>query len=91
VYLVEDLHTAYWDEYGGGLNREGTFIEVCKGLIDEMNADWTKEELPATEFTRSTLSMHFYDSMAVFERGRRLPNVDKRISGRAAILKGLLR
>ena len=21
VYMVEDLHTAYWDEYGGGLGR----------------------------------------------------------------------
>ncbi len=91
VYLVEDLHTAYWDEFGGGLKREGTFIEVCKGLIDELNADWTRDALPATEFTHSTLSMHFYDSMAVFERGRRLPHSDVRISGRAAILKGLIR
>jgi hypothetical protein len=43
VYLVEDLHTAYWEEYGGGLKREGTFIEVCKGLIDELNAYWVRE------------------------------------------------
>ncbi len=91
VYLVEDLHTAYWDEYGGGLKRDGTFIELCKGLIDELNAEWTRDALPLTEFTRSTLSMHFYDSMAVFERGRRLPHSDVRISGRAAILKGLTR
>lgn len=91
VYMVEDLHTAYWDEFGGGLKREGTFIEVCKGLIDELNAEWTREALPLTEFTRSTLSMHFYDSMVAFERGRRLPHSDVRISGRAAILKGLTR
>jgi hypothetical protein len=70
VYAVEDLHTAYWDEYGGGLGREGSFIELCKNLIDELNADWSRESLPPTDFTRSTLSMHFYDSMAIFERGR---------------------
>ena len=69
VYMVEDLHTAYWDEYGGGVGREGTFIEICKGLIDELNADHTNGALPPTEFTKSTLSMHFYDSVAVFERG----------------------
>jgi hypothetical protein len=91
VYLVEDLHTAYWDEFGGGLKREGTFIEVSKALIDELNAEWTRDALPATEFTRATLSMHFYDSMVVFERGRRLPHSDVRISGRAAILKSLTR
>ncbi len=70
VYMVEDLHTAYWPEYGGGLRREGSFIGVCKELIDELNADWSRNELPPTEFTKSTLSMHFYDSLAVFERGR---------------------
>jgi hypothetical protein len=91
VYLVEDLHTAYWDEFEGGLKREGTLIEVSKGLIDELNAEWTRDALPATEFTRATLSMHFYDSMVVFERGRRLTHSDVRISGRAAILKSLTR
>jgi hypothetical protein len=91
VYLVEDLHTAYWDEYGGGLGREGTFIEVCKALVDELNADLSRGALPATDFTRSTLSMHFYDSIVAFERGRRLPHSDVRISGRAAIMKGLLK
>lgn len=55
VYMVEDLHTAYWSEYQGGYQRAGTFIEVCKA---------------PTAFTQSTLSMHFYDSVVVFERGR---------------------
>jgi len=73
VYAVEDLHTAYWPEYGGGLRNPGSFMEVCKGLIDELNAVWTRDELPPTAFTSSTLSMHFYDSMAFFERGRFMP------------------
>ncbi len=72
VYFVEDLHTAYWDEFGGGLRREGSFIELCKGLLDALNADWSRGALPPTPFTRSTQSMHFYDSIAVFERGRTL-------------------
>jgi len=72
VYMVEDLHTAYWPEYGGGLRHEGSFIELCKQLLDELNADWNRGVLPPTEFTASTLSMHFYDSLAVFERGRHL-------------------
>lgn len=72
VYMVEDLHTAYWEDYEGGLRRPGTFIETCKHLLDELNADWTSNELPPTEFTRTTQSMHFYDSIAIFERGRTL-------------------
>jgi SAM-dependent methyltransferase len=72
VYMVEDLHTAYWEEYGGGLGREGSFLELCKVLIDELNADWSRGKLAPTEFTRSTLSMHFYDSIVGFEKGRHL-------------------
>ena len=81
VYLVEDLHTAYWPEFGGGLRRDGTFIEICKALIDELNADLSRGAVQPTAFTRSTLSMHFYDSLAVFERGRHLPKHAPRIGG----------
>lgn len=39
VYLVEDLHTAYWEEYEGGLRKPTKFIELSKNLLDELNAD----------------------------------------------------
>jgi hypothetical protein len=70
VYMVEDMHTAYWPEFGGGLQRDGSFIELAKGLIDELNADLSQGAVAPSAFTRSTLSMHFYDSQVVFERGR---------------------
>ncbi len=69
VYMVEDLHTAYWDNYEGGLRKPSTFMELCKNLIDELNADHTRGALSPTYFTRSTLSMHFYDSVVAFEKG----------------------
>lgn len=69
VYMVEDMHTSYWPKWGGGLNEENSFINKCKKLIDELNADHTKGELEPTEFTRTTESIAFYDSMVVFEKG----------------------
>lgn len=72
VYAVEDLHTCYWEDYGGGAGREGTFIEICKGLLDELNADQSGNQVEITDFSRTTTSMHFYPSMAFFERGRPL-------------------
>jgi len=72
VYMIEDLHTAYWDEFGGGAGREGSFIELSKSLIDELNAEHARNQVPVTDFTKSTLSMHFYDSVVAFERGRHL-------------------
>ncbi len=72
VYLVEDLHTAYWKEFEGGLNRAGSFIEQCKKLIDELNADHTRGAVPSTVFSKTTHSMNFYDSVVVFERGQHI-------------------
>ncbi len=42
---------------------------MCKDLIDELNADHSRGMLPPTGFSKTTLSMHFYDSVVVFERG----------------------
>jgi hypothetical protein len=79
VYLVEDLHTAYWDEYHGGLGRPGSFIERCKTFIDELNAEYSRGAVPVTDFSRTTLSMHLYDSVAVFERGQHVKKHAPRI------------
>ena len=70
VYVVEDTHTSYLEKYGGGLRREGTFIEFCKPLIDQLNGEHAQDELSPTDFASSTLSMHFHDSVVVFEKGR---------------------
>lgn len=71
VFLIEDLHTSYWKDYGGRLGQPGTFMEYAKALTDQLNA-WHSEEPGFTpdRFTRSTRSMHFYDSIVVFEKGK---------------------
>jgi hypothetical protein len=68
--LIEDLQAAYWEEFEGGLKRPGSFIERCKDLIDELNADHSRSALAPTPFTSMTHSMHFYDGVVVFEKGR---------------------
>jgi hypothetical protein len=83
IYMVEDLHTAYWPEYEGGLGAAGSFIERAKRLIDELNADHIRDGLAPTDFTRNTLSLHFYDSIVVFERGRHTRKLAPQ-TGRAA-------
>jgi 23S rRNA U2552 (ribose-2'-O)-methylase RlmE/FtsJ len=70
VYLAEDLHTSYWSEFGGGLRQQGTFIEKAKELVDQLHA-WhfrDQKKLKVDDFTRTTESIHFYDSIVVFEK-----------------------
>ncbi|MBD3677750.1 MAG: class I SAM-dependent methyltransferase [Rhodobacteraceae bacterium] len=69
VYFVEDMHTSYWKDYGGGLKKEGTFIEFAKNHIDQLNAAHVPgDDYPVTEFTRTTNAIAFYDSVVVFEK-----------------------
>jgi cephalosporin hydroxylase len=69
VYMVEDLHTAYWDEYGGGLEKPGTFINFAKQCVDRLNADHTRGRLQPDVITRQTFGISFYDSIVCFEKG----------------------
>ncbi len=69
VYMVEDLHTAYWEEFGGGLRKQGSFMELCKDLVDKLNVEHTRGALKEDSFSQSTLSIHFYNSIVAFEKG----------------------
>ncbi len=70
IFLVEDVHTSYHTPYGGGLRREGTFIEYAKQKIDDLNGFHINPHPQFySEFTRTTTGMAFYDSIVVFEKG----------------------
>ncbi|MEO7016684.1 MAG: class I SAM-dependent methyltransferase [Leifsonia sp.] len=71
VYLVEDLHTSYWDNFGGGYRRSGTFIEYAKALVDQQNAWYSRDddELAVDGYSRTIAGMHVYDSVIVFDKG----------------------
>jgi len=74
IYLCEDLHTSYREEYGGGYKQQESFIEFTKGLIDHLNAWQIKgDELSPTDITRSAHSFHYYDSVFVIEKKREEP------------------
>src|SRR5262245_25561868 len=69
VYLVEDLHTSYWPEFGGGYRQPGSMIEYTKTLIDDQHAWHTRERgHPPTPWTRTIRGMHVYDSVVVLDK-----------------------
>lgn len=73
VYVVEDLHTAYWQEFGGGLNSPGSFVNISKQFVDRLNADCSRGQVEPDFITKNTFSTSFYDSMVVYQRGRNRP------------------
>jgi SAM-dependent methyltransferase len=84
IYLAEDLHTSYWPEFGGGYRREGSFIEVAKGLVDKLNAWHVRDGAePVAEFSRWAYGLHFYDSVLVIEK-RAMVRPEGRMTGTAS-------
>ena len=75
VYLVEDTHTSYWTDYGGGFRNPHSFIELTKRLIDLLHAYHSRDShsFVPTGFTGAVGSLHFYDSIVVIERARHEP------------------
>jgi|LakMenE18May11ns_1017448.scaffolds.fasta_scaffold9958636_10 FkbM family methyltransferase len=68
IYICEDLHTSYWPKfYGGGLKKEGTFIEYSKNFIDYINA-WHSKQQEIRYETKNIFGIHYYDSMLVLEK-----------------------
>jgi SAM-dependent methyltransferase len=74
IYICEDLHTSYWNDWEGGYRKPGTFIEVAKDMIDHMH-EWywpISTHLNGLKLKNSALSVAFYDSVVVVEKGTKL-------------------
>jgi hypothetical protein len=65
IYIIEDLHAAYWPSFEGGYRRPGSGIEIIKSLIDDMHHNYHDEK---SAFSRSIASLHIFDSIAVIEK-----------------------
>jgi hypothetical protein len=62
LYFVEDLHTAYREEWGGG--TEASTIELFKRLIDDVNHH-ARDDTPI----RDVAEIHFSPRLAVLFHG----------------------
>lgn len=65
LYIIEDLHTAYWPSFEGGYRRAGSGIEMIKSFIDDMHHNYHDEKI---DLSRSIASLHIFDSIAVIEK-----------------------
>ena len=74
IYVIEDLHTAYWPGFHeGGYQRSGTAIELAKTLVDDMHG-WYHAKGSKLADSSSVVSVRFYDSIVVIEKGNaRMP------------------
>lgn len=70
IYLCEDLHTSYMEEYEGKYKGD-TFIEYSKNLIDALHSQYiTTGQIKNNTYTSRIKSISYYDSMVFIEKIR---------------------
>lgn len=70
IYMVEDLHTAYWREFGGGYESRDSFIAVLKQLVDDMHHWYHRGGERVTAAAGMVAGIHVHDSVVIVEKAR---------------------
>jgi hypothetical protein len=70
IYMIEDVHTAYWPRYAGGYKYKHSVIELTKRIIDDMHA-WYHNRPTITPARDEIAGVHVYDSIIAFDKKRK--------------------
>jgi hypothetical protein len=73
MYIIEDMHTAYWSGFEGGVRRKGTAVEFLKDKVDEIHRHYFKAGLNSLESMPEIGSIQFFDSIAVVRKKKQIP------------------
>ncbi len=80
LYVVEDTHACYWRDFEGGYRMRKSFIEFSKRIVDDLH-HWYHPFEPGFSHIEQLVSVQFFDSMIVFEKGK--PHVPAMVDGGA--------
>ena len=74
IYVIEDVQTSYWDDFGGSsknLKENNTIMNYFKHLTDSINSqEIVNEEYKENYFDKNIVSMHFYHNMIFIYKGK---------------------
>jgi len=71
TYIIEDTHTSYWSDYGGGFQKTGSTIETSKTLIDFLNQQFINDRYPndyMKKIFKGLKSISYYNSMIIMTK-----------------------
>ena len=74
LYVIEDIQTSYWPEYGGdstNLNNSSTIMSFFKKITDGLNyRELIKPGYEATYYDKNIVSIHFYHNLIFIYKGK---------------------
>jgi cephalosporin hydroxylase len=69
IYMIEDLHTAYWKEYGGGRQAPANFFNTLRSMIDDMHVWYHQAGTVHAATAAGVTGIHVHDSVVVLDKG----------------------
>jgi len=80
LYMIEDLHTAYFPSFGGGFREKANIFNLARKLIDDMHRWYHRKGLAVPALGGAFTGIHIHDSIMVIEKNEVHPPVHSRIS-----------
>jgi len=73
IYVIEDMQTSYWKDFGGDskdLNNSKTMMNYFKSLTDSLNnQEFIIPDYEQSYFDKKIISMHFYHNILFIYKG----------------------
>lgn len=66
TYIIEDTHTAYFDEFQGGLKSNANSVSIFSNFVHDMNSEYIDENFVPQ--LKDLSSVSFCNSMVIFEK-----------------------
>lgn len=70
IYMIEDLHTAYWKDFGGGYYNNKNFFKFTGDLIDDIHRWYHSKKPKYLNISKDCSGIHIHDSITVLEKNR---------------------
>lgn len=83
TYMIEDLHTAYWPGFGGGLGEEANFFNYVRELMDDMHGWYHDGKARHPMISNACTGVHLHDSICVLEKGQVYQPVHSKVQRRS--------
>lgn len=70
LYIIEDLHTAYFKKFGGGYGARDNFFRLIAELVDDMHRWYHTHGSRHAHISDFCTGIHVFDSLVVLEKNR---------------------
>jgi hypothetical protein len=71
IFIIEDTHTSYWTEFGGGLHDPESFVEWTKPRVDDLHSRHHRDIDRTSIWATDLNGIHWYDSVVVLDKKHR--------------------